>query len=574
MRSDLPAPPSLAAAASADRGYGSLQTWGLTFGALVVGVVAVVFACPAAPPAGSAGTAGTPGTPGRLGALAEAPAGAERALEASKPGADAELAGAPELAVARDAAREAERGPEAELARGPAPVRDWSLRAGDYELRFTDAQGQESVRTLRLDAGAEAAQLQLQGEESWRLPLAARGAQDAGSRLGERLRLLLDQVQAGPNQTLRLPDGGWIEAKRTAEALEPETHAGKATRGTQTTAKLRGVTRSGERFQGQLKAELWLGAEAGELVALRVKESLEFSDQGTRSIAFSLRPLTQGTEAPGTEIREPKVGALPRAPEGAREVASAAPLGTRPAEAAPWLLFVSGLLGLILFSLLVRWLGLSGALCVFLALSIVALPLLARAQEKASWTQRFSDPTENEVGVTLVAGLLVGVGAAFAAVSAPVWVPIAVGAAGVTAIGAYWFTRTPPIRKGEIVDKRFEPDRTYLTYVPMTVFDSEGKATTVMIPKVVHDDADYVLKIQSGAESSKVYVTAEQFAALEVGQTFDMDTMGGNRFDDHDERRATAAEQARLEAAKARGEESVSLEGAAGALRREASQRD
>lgn len=455
----------------------------------------------------------------------------------------------------------------------------WTSAAQDYELRYTDARGEEVVSAIRFDPSRDRVEGQVRGQGRWSYPLALSEGQLAGqSGLARDLRLLIEQVarkgpEGKPAQRIGLPGGGWIEAKRRLKELPARTQAGEACRGTTTQAELRGKTRSGERFEGRLEAELWTRARGGGLVALRVKQTLRFADHGRRAIAFSLRPSSKGQGQ-----AEPKVGARPAASRGERRVASLSGGGFAPAgspssvvsptrELAPALAVLgSGVLILLFGTLFLRRLGPSSALCLCLSLAIVATPLAAQAQDKTSFGDRFSDPTENEVAGTVLAGVAVGLGAAFAFVSAPVWVPIAVGAAGVTAIGAYWFTRTPPIRKGTISDKRYEPDRTYLTYVPMTVADGKGGTTTIMIPKVVHDDADYVIQINQGEESSKVYVTADQFAKLEVGQTFDMDTMGGNRFDDHDTRRATAAEKARLEAAKARGEESVPMTGITDAL--------
>lgn len=459
-------------------------------------------------------------------------------------------------------------------AAGASATSTWSAAARTYQLSYTDAQGQETVQTIRFDPSAKGVDVQLQGQEKWSYPLALSEAElGAQSDLAKQFRVLLDQAArpspAGKAQRLRLPTGGWVEAKRQIKELPRRSEAGEPCRGASTLADLRGKTRSGERFKGQLKAELWVAAKGGALVALRVKQTLTFADRGDRSIAFSLRPL-----APERKVGSRKVDSG-RFAEGERRVATlesspGAP-GALPAslaaEAGPTLaVFGSGLLLILCLSLLARWLGPSSALCVFLSLAIVATPLALQAQDKTSFGDRFSDPTENEVAGTVLAGLAVGVGAVFAFVSAPVWVPVAVGVAGVTAIGAYWFTRTPPIRKGTISDKRFEPARTYLTYVSTIVPDGNGGTTTILVPKVVHDDADYVIQINAGEEHSKVYVTANQFKGLKVGQTFDMDTMGGNRFDDHDSRRATAAELARLKAAEAKGEASVPLDGIKGAL--------
>jgi len=462
----------------------------------------------------------------------------------------------------------------------PAPRNEtWTAAARDYELRYTDAQGTEIVRLIRFDPSTSRVEGRLRGQGKWSYPLALPEADLAGqSGIARDLRLLVDQIahrdsEGKPLQRIGLPGGGWIEAKRKLKELPTQTRAGLACRGASTLAQLRGKTRSGERFKGQLEAELWVAAQGSALVALRVKQTLHFADHGERAVAFSLRPLAAGERKVGArqcQADERRVAALSGEFTPSDAPASAGPFASAgfARELAPTLaLLGSGVLLLLFGTLLLRWIGPANTLCLFLSLAIVATPLAAQAQDKTSFGDRFSDPTENEVAGTLLAGVAVGLGATFAFFSAPVWVPIAVGAAGVTAIGAYWFTRTPPIRKGTISDKRYEPARTYLTYVATVVPDGKGGTTTIMVPKVVHDDADYVIQINQGQESSKIYVTGSQFQNLEVGQTFDMDTMGGNRFDDLDSRRATAAELARLEAAKARGEESVPLEGINDALR-------
>ncbi|MBL4847262.1 MAG: hypothetical protein JKY65_17215, partial [Planctomycetes bacterium] len=346
-----------------------------------------------------------------------------------------------QLAETADPGPQADRSGEVSASENSVPALAWTPAARDYELRYTDAQGKEISRAIRFDPRQDQLGVQLQGESPWQMPLGRGTATAEQPQLTRDLRLLLDQAA---EQKVYFPGGGWVEAKRQVSALPPRTRDGETRLGSKTTAKLRGETRSGERFHGQLQAELWLDAEGGDLIALRVKQTLEFADHGVRQIAFSLRPSGKERKVGGlpAEFQRGARGAGGQFGEQAREVAagyssgsSSQPLSLPGGLETPTALALLGSGLLLLFCAFVaRWLGPTSALCVFLSVAIVCVPLVVTAQDKTSFGQRFSDPTENEIGYTVLATVSVGVGAVFAFMTAPVWVPVAVGVAGVTAI--------------------------------------------------------------------------------------------------------------------------------------------
>ena len=133
----------------------------------------------------------------------------------------------------------------------PAPEKEtWTAAARDYELRYTDARGQEIVRLIRFDPSSERVAGRLQGQGQWSYPLALPAADlDEQSGVARDLRLLVDQIgqadaEGKPLQRIGLPGGGWIEAKRKLKELPPQTRAGVSCRGATTLAELRAASAS------------------------------------------------------------------------------------------------------------------------------------------------------------------------------------------------------------------------------------------------------------------------------------------------------------------------------------------
>lgn len=429
----------------------------------------------------------------------------------------------------------------------------------DYVLTIKGPRG-EHRQDLSLTPHARGLRVSSPGQEPWDLEQDGHGSLTASNE-GQTLPSLAAILEQSGERRVSLPDGGWLEVKPQVEPLASE--AGPARR---VQAKVRGRLASGERFTGKVLADLHFDPRDRALVSLRAREDLNFEHRGRERFELSLAPPAAGAPALPKASQEKRVGWAPPAHPafGAGEFMTAAAFG------------FAALLSLLLVTL-AKALGGGRLLCLVLAAALVLLPLGRQAEAK-SWWQRL-DPTQNEIALTIVGVLVTGVGAAVAAVTAPAWVPVAVGAAGVTAIGAYWATRKQPIRQGEVVERRYEPARTYLTYiaVPHTTVVSNGKTTTtsttiVMTPMWVHDDEDFVVKIAGGEDQTRtLYLDAEQYAQTQLGQHYDMDAQGGSADDENEKRKATNEEQARLDAAKDEGREEIVLdqrEGATEALQR------
>ncbi len=85
-----------------------------------------------------------------------------------------------------------------------------------------------------------------------------------------------------------------------------------------------------------------------------------------------------------------------------------------------------------------------------------------------------------------------------------------------------------PITEGEVVNKVYEPAQTYVIMYPMTV--SSGKTiTTIMVPMIVYDDEDWIIKIQKFDENKQkwryrtIWVTSELYHSIAVGGWFLID---------------------------------------------------
>jgi NADPH-dependent 2,4-dienoyl-CoA reductase/sulfur reductase-like enzyme len=83
------------------------------------------------------------------------------------------------------------------------------------------------------------------------------------------------------------------------------------------------------------------------------------------------------------------------------------------------------------------------------------------------------------------------------------------------------------VTEGEIVEKWYEPENSYVAIMPMMI--SNGKTTTtMMIPYYIYDGEDYCIKIKGidkkGKERTKtLYVRRERWQDLDKGQYFCID---------------------------------------------------
>ena len=89
-----------------------------------------------------------------------------------------------------------------------------------------------------------------------------------------------------------------------------------------------------------------------------------------------------------------------------------------------------------------------------------------------------------------------------------------------------------PIKEGDIIAKRYEPERTYLYMMPIPHTQTIGKMTTTTftyIPVWMRDDEDWVITIQNYNKRHKlkqreIYVPANRYDTLKVGQYFCIDS--------------------------------------------------
>lgn len=365
--------------------------------------------------------------------------------------------------------------------------------------------------------------------------------------------------QEGKTIRQRLADGTYLEVTvEPGSSVRKKMIQGRLCQGSKIRTKLKGKTPSGESFRGQFKGLLWQVSDSKELLGFNGRQELRFRYRQPLVLSFSI--VQDGFE-------------------GFVKTDQAQQKSTQRGQNLPpldlsWdlamralLLLLMGLGGLVLFWSS-RRLTRQQKVCVALALVMFCLPLVQSAE--GNWlSDRFRDVTKDEIGWTVVGALVGGVAAFGAAVTAPVWAPIAVGAVTVGAIGTYWAMRTPPIRRGKVVAKRYEPAETNVILMPVITTVSNGKSTTTItnfVPMVVYDDADWVVTIEGVNERNdkqerrEIYVDPNEYNRINNGEVFDMDQRGGSFNDENPSRKATAEEQALLNEAQSQGRDSVTIE--------------
>lgn len=94
------------------------------------------------------------------------------------------------------------------------------------------------------------------------------------------------------------------------------------------------------------------------------------------------------------------------------------------------------------------------------------------------------------------------------------------------------------LSEGEIISKRYEPERTFVMLVPMIYSCGNNCTSTMMIPYWVHDDEDYVITV-SGYDKSGHQLTEEWFVdkqtyeAAETGRRNVFSSSYASRDDQH-----------------------------------------
>lgn len=89
------------------------------------------------------------------------------------------------------------------------------------------------------------------------------------------------------------------------------------------------------------------------------------------------------------------------------------------------------------------------------------------------------------------------------------------------------------ITEGEIYDKEFIPEKSWVMIMP--IVHTDGKHTyTTMVPIYYHHPDEYVIKIQSldGENQATYYVTEAVYDACEIGMLFEYDAKRGDMMDE------------------------------------------
>lgn len=92
-----------------------------------------------------------------------------------------------------------------------------------------------------------------------------------------------------------------------------------------------------------------------------------------------------------------------------------------------------------------------------------------------------------------------------------------------------FLTACSKIMEGEIYEKEFVPERTWVSMVP--IVHTDGKTTfTTMIPIIYHHADEWVIRIRSldGKDTATYYVKEDVYNACEVGMMFEFDEKRGD----------------------------------------------
>ena len=103
---------------------------------------------------------------------------------------------------------------------------------------------------------------------------------------------------------------------------------------------------------------------------------------------------------------------------------------------------------------------------------------------------------------------------------------IPLGVLGVVCLAWLAFI-TPKLTAGEVINKHYEPARTYVAMMPIAT--STGKTTiTTMVPYVIYDNEDWVVTIGGTREdgeydTKRIYITESYFNSVEYGDWIELE---------------------------------------------------
>ena len=76
------------------------------------------------------------------------------------------------------------------------------------------------------------------------------------------------------------------------------------------------------------------------------------------------------------------------------------------------------------------------------------------------------------------------------------------------------------LEEGDVVEKWYEPARTYVAVMPMTILTGKS-TTTIMVPYVVTDNEDWCVKIKGKYKGEErveiVYISQKQYECVRTG---------------------------------------------------------
>jgi len=82
-----------------------------------------------------------------------------------------------------------------------------------------------------------------------------------------------------------------------------------------------------------------------------------------------------------------------------------------------------------------------------------------------------------------------------------------------------------PIVSGVVIDKRYEPPRTYVRTVMKPIFGFKGQVSYFPVTETVYDDEDFVLVVRGKTKKGEIkarnfYVSKQTYSLYKVGSSW------------------------------------------------------
>ncbi|MBU0667059.1 MAG: hypothetical protein ABIC91_01015 [Nanoarchaeota archaeon] len=122
---------------------------------------------------------------------------------------------------------------------------------------------------------------------------------------------------------------------------------------------------------------------------------------------------------------------------------------------------------------------------------------------------------------------------------------------GITAGTIIMLNSCYKMTEGEVYNKIYEPENSWIFLMPITMHCGKSTITTI-VPMYMYDDEDFIIKIRNydekGKEKSKtIYLTREQYERINVEDWYIINQNEERFSDNHERRKATREEQKTLE---------------------------